>query len=139
MVLSVFYDVGIQGAPRVQHTYWVTYFTSMARSIGGAFSQLTMIGVVAYGSTRVVEGTLSVGALAACTFLAGRSAQPMLRAFGLWTQFQGIVPIEGDWPFFELDSKGHGLGFFHTVSGTAVVNLHLSNHRRIVDQTMTGS
>ena len=79
----------LQGSS-AEFTYWVTYFSSMARSIGGIFSQLTMVAVAAYGSTMVIDGTLSVGALAACTFLAGRSAQPMLRAFGLWTQFQGV-------------------------------------------------
>jgi ATP-binding cassette subfamily C protein LapB len=71
-------------------TYWVTYLSSRARSIGGLFSQLTMVFVAAYGSTMVMSGTLSIGSLAACTFLAGRSAQPMLRAFGAWTQFQGV-------------------------------------------------
>ncbi len=71
-------------------TYWVTYLSSKARSIGGVFSQLTMVAVAAYGSTMVMDGALSVGSLAACTFLAGRSAQPMLRAFGAWTQFQGV-------------------------------------------------
>jgi ATP-binding cassette subfamily C protein LapB len=38
----------------------------------------------------VMSGNISVGSLAACTFLAGRAAQPMLRAFGAWTQFQGV-------------------------------------------------
>ena len=71
-------------------TYWVTYLSSRARSIGGLFSQLTMVAVAAYGSTLVMSGSLSLGSLAACTFLAGRSAQPMLRAFGAWTQFQGV-------------------------------------------------
>ncbi len=71
-------------------TYWVTYLSSRARSIGGLFSQLTMVTVAAYGSTMVMSGTISVGSLAACTFLAGRAAQPMLRAFGAWTQFQGV-------------------------------------------------
>jgi ATP-binding cassette subfamily C protein LapB len=46
--------------------------------------------LAAYGSTMVMTGTISVGSLAACTFLAGRAAQPMLRAFGAWTQFQGV-------------------------------------------------
>jgi len=33
---------------------------------------------------------LTVGGLAACTLLAGRSVQPVLRALGLWAQFQSI-------------------------------------------------
>ncbi len=79
----------LQGSS-AEMTYWVTYLSSRARSIGGMFSQLTMVSVAAYGSTMVMDGALSVGSLAACTFLAGRSAQPMLRGFGAWTQFQGV-------------------------------------------------
>jgi ATP-binding cassette subfamily C protein LapB len=79
----------LQGAS-AEMTFWVTYLSSRARSVGGLFSQLTMVLVAAYGSTMVMSGSLSVGSLAACTFLAGRSAQPMLRAFGTWTQFQSV-------------------------------------------------
>ena len=37
-----------------------------------------------------MSGDLTVGGLAACTMLAGRTVQPLLRASGLWTQFQSI-------------------------------------------------
>jgi len=61
-----------------------------ARNIGLTFSQVMSVVVAAYGSTLVMDGTLSVGGLAACTLLAGRAAQPMLRALGIWTQFQNV-------------------------------------------------
>lgn len=80
----------LQGAS-AEMSFWVTFHSSIARSIGGLFPQITMAGVAAYGSTMVMAGNLSVGSLAACTFLAGRAAQPTLRAFGLWTQFQSIA------------------------------------------------
>lgn len=64
--------------------------SAAARNLGLTFSQLTSIIVAGYGSTLVMNGSLSVGGLAACTLLAGRAAQPMLRALGIWTQFQNV-------------------------------------------------
>lgn len=49
-----------------------------------------MFAVVGYGSTFVIEGVLTVGGLAACTMLAGRSMQPLQKAVGIWTRFQSI-------------------------------------------------
>ncbi|MCH8863123.1 MAG: ATP-binding cassette domain-containing protein [Proteobacteria bacterium] len=37
---------------------------------------------------------MSIGGLAACTLLAGRAVQPVLRALGLWTRFQSIQVAE---------------------------------------------
>ncbi len=59
-----------------------------ARATGQVFSQLTGIAVGAFGSVLVINGDLTMGGLAACTLLASRSAQPMMRALGTWTQFQ---------------------------------------------------
>jgi ATP-binding cassette subfamily C protein LapB len=61
-----------------------------ARNTGHLFSQITAAGVGAYGSTLVIDNSLTIGALAACTLLASRSAQPMIRALGTWTQFQNV-------------------------------------------------
>lgn len=70
------------------------YFSGLAQSLGSSFSQITMVSVVAVGSLYVVDGRLSVGGLAACTLLAGRAVQPVLRALGLWTRFQSIKVAE---------------------------------------------
>jgi len=69
-------------------SYDVAEGSSWARSTGHTFSQLTAIAVGAYGCTLVFDGVLSIGGLAACTLLASRAAQPMMRALGTWTQFQ---------------------------------------------------
>ncbi len=58
-----------------------------ARATGQMFSQLTGIAVGAFGSVLVINGDLTMGGLAACTLLASRSAQPMMRALGTWTQY----------------------------------------------------
>lgn len=75
-------------ASSAEQTFRASYEAAMARSLGGTMSQLTMIATTAAGSLSVIEGGLSVGALSAAVFLAGRVSQPMLRAFGLWMQFQ---------------------------------------------------
>ena len=71
-------------------TYRCTFFSSLAQGIGSVFSSLAMVSVASIGAIYVIAGELSIGALAACTLLAARSVQPMLRALGLWAQFQGI-------------------------------------------------
>lgn len=70
------------------------YFSGLAQSLGSSFSQITMVSVIAVGSLYVIDGRLSVGGLAACTLLAGRAVQPVLRALGLWTRFQSIQVAE---------------------------------------------
>lgn len=68
----------------------VSLNSASAVGIGSVFSQLTMFAVVGFGATFVVDGNLTVGGLAACTMLAGRSMQPMQKAVGIWTRFQSI-------------------------------------------------
>lgn len=75
-------------ASSAKQTFHASYEAAMARALGGTMAQLTMIATTAIGSLSVIEGALSVGALSATVFLAARVSQPMLRAFGLWMQFQ---------------------------------------------------
>jgi len=64
--------------------------SSYAQSSGALFSQLVLFSVVGFGSTLVIGGHLTVGGLAACTMLAGRSMQPMQKLVGVWTRYQSI-------------------------------------------------
>lgn len=75
-------------------TYRSTFLSNIATAVGSLFSNLTMVSVAAVGATYVMASELSIGALAACTLLAGRAVQPLLRALGLWTQFQNIQVAE---------------------------------------------
>ncbi len=68
----------------------VTFFGGINQSMSALFAQATMAAVVGFGSLLVIEGQLTSGGLAACTLLAGRSLQPVLRGLGFWTSFQGI-------------------------------------------------
>lgn len=63
---------------------------SVAQGIGATFSQLSAVSFVTIGSFYVIDGILTIGALAAGTMLSSRVLQPGLRAMGLWIQFQSI-------------------------------------------------
>ena len=68
----------------------VAFYSARAMSIGSMFSQLSLFTVVGLGSTLVIDGALTVGGLAACTMLAGRSLAPINKAVGMWTRYQTI-------------------------------------------------
>ncbi len=61
-----------------------------ALGLGAMFSQVMLFSVVGVGAIFVIEGALSVGALAACTMLSSRAMQPLQRAVGIWARFQTI-------------------------------------------------
>lgn len=68
--------------------------SGLAQAHGALFSNLTMISVAGFGAVHVLEGRLTMGMLAACMLLAGRSVQPILRAIAVWVQFQSIKVSE---------------------------------------------
>lgn len=117
---------------RLQHacaraTYDVVRASNDAMSLGSAFAQLTTVLVVAAGSLKVIDGTLTVGGLSACMLLSSRAMQPLQRALGLWTRFQSIriacrrvrelfaIPAEGGEGGEALEIQGRiefkGVGF----------------------------
>lgn len=68
----------------------VAFKNNIAQSLGTIFSQITLVAVAAYGSVLVINESLTIGGLAACTLLSGRALQPLLRAMGVWTHYQNI-------------------------------------------------
>lgn len=76
-------------------SYLVSLAGATARNLGLTLSQVTAVGVGAYGSTMVMSGDLTIGGLAASTLLASRAAQPLLRSLGIWTQFQNAHVARG--------------------------------------------
>lgn len=64
--------------------------SGIGQGVGTLFGHLTMVAVAGVGSIYVINGSLTVGGLAASTLLAGRTLQPLMRAMGIWTQFQNI-------------------------------------------------
>ncbi|MGF1606701.1 MAG: peptidase domain-containing ABC transporter [Rhodothalassiaceae bacterium] len=115
----------------------VNRLAGMAQSVGTIFSQITMASVAGLGSLLVLSGHLSIGGLAACTMLAGRTVQPVLRFMGLWTRFQAVgtareqieqidaLPAQprGEVPLTGFDRmKLDGVGFRYGPGQPCVVN-----------------
>lgn len=80
---------------RLQRTSSVhDYDLSMLNSVSGVntlmLSQIVIILVVAFGSIMVIHGNLTIGGLAACTLLSGRSLQPVTNLVSVWTRLQTI-------------------------------------------------
>ena len=70
------------------------YLSALGRSLGPAFSNLSMAAVATFGSLMVLDGTLTSGALIASTLLAGRAVQPLIRIIGVWMQSQNLKLAE---------------------------------------------
>jgi ATP-binding cassette subfamily C protein LapB len=68
----------------------VMHQSTMAQTLGVLFAQINSVAIVAFGALSVLDGRMTMGALAACTLLAGRALQPLQGALGLWTSFQGV-------------------------------------------------
>ncbi len=58
------------------------------RSMSDAFGQLMVMVVAAFAAWFVIRGDMSLGEMAACTLLCGRTLQPTLQTLGLWSQYQ---------------------------------------------------
>jgi ATP-binding cassette subfamily C protein LapB len=78
-----------------QGVHRTALLSGMAQNLGNSFTQLGAFSVAAAGALFVLDGSLTMGGLAACTMLAGRALQPMLRAMGIWTSFQAIRVAHG--------------------------------------------
>lgn len=63
---------------------------STVQGIGATISQLAVVCFASIGSIYVIDGTLTIGALAAGTMLSSRVLQPGLNAMKVWTQFQSV-------------------------------------------------
>ena len=70
--------------------YSLAQVNAGVQALGVGFSQAVMFSFIGLGAWSAVHGTLSIGALAAGTMLAGRVLQPSLKAMGMWTQLQGV-------------------------------------------------
>jgi ATP-binding cassette, subfamily C, bacterial LapB len=64
--------------------------TAASQDHGLLLVHLATIGVTAWACLMVLDGTLTVGGLGACTMLAGRSMQPLLGGAALWSRMQSL-------------------------------------------------
>ena len=63
---------------------------SVVQGIGATISQLAIVCFASIGSIYVIDGNLTIGALAAGTMLSSRVLQPGLNAMNIWSQFQTV-------------------------------------------------
>lgn len=68
----------------------VTYLSSLSQTLGSFFSNLAIVVVMVYGSLLVIDAQMTMGQLACSSLLAGRVMQPLLRAMGVWSNFQSV-------------------------------------------------
>jgi ATP-binding cassette subfamily C protein LapB len=71
-------------------SYDMLRLSARAQELGAVISQITIIAVAVAGSFIVMSGNLTVGGLVACTLLAGRALQPLLKGLNFWTQLQNV-------------------------------------------------
>jgi ATP-binding cassette, subfamily C, bacterial LapB len=57
-------------------------------SWGQLFASLTMVSIVTVGAILAIDGTMTIGAVAACTLIGNRVTQPVLRIIGVWGQME---------------------------------------------------
>jgi ATP-binding cassette subfamily C protein LapB len=64
-----------------------TRYSQFALNLSGMFTQFVTVVVVFVGVYQIHEGNMSVGALVACTILAGRAMAPLSQIAGIATRF----------------------------------------------------
>jgi ATP-binding cassette, subfamily C, bacterial LapB len=69
-------------------SYELTLRANRMIASGQFFANLTMISVVTVGGILAIHGHLSIGAVAACSLIANRVTQPVLRIIGVWGQME---------------------------------------------------
>jgi len=66
----------------------LTDATATGAEGGLLLAQATALATAGWGALMALEGALTMGALGACTMLAGRSLQPLLGASALWSRLR---------------------------------------------------
>lgn len=59
-----------------------------AQIMAGSLGNITTIAITTVGAPMAVDGSITIGTLAACGLLAGRAVQPTLRVAGIWNEYQ---------------------------------------------------
>jgi len=70
------------------HVYRAANLTAIVRGMSDAFAQFMVVIVAATAAWFVIRGDMTLGEMAACTLLCGRTLQPTLQTLSLWSQYQ---------------------------------------------------
>lgn len=68
--------------------YHAAKLTAIVRGMSDAFAQMMVVVVASSAALLVIHGDMTLGEMAACTLLCGRTLQPTLQTLGLWSQYQ---------------------------------------------------
>ena len=63
-------------------------------NFSAVIASITLVAMASVGAAQVINGSLTVGGLAACSLLASRCVQPIQRALGLWLRLQSVRVAE---------------------------------------------
>ncbi|MEM7293114.1 MAG: ATP-binding cassette domain-containing protein [Pseudomonadota bacterium] len=75
---------------KIADAHTVDKLNSSLTTMTSTVTQFATVIMVAFGSARVIEGSLTVGGLAACTLLVGRLSQPLQAAVGFCARLQTL-------------------------------------------------
>jgi ATP-binding cassette, subfamily C, bacterial LapB len=73
------------------HSFSSIRMAEESQAFTNLLSNLTQMTTVTVGAVLVINDQISVGALACCVMLAGRSIQPLLRCVAVWNELQSVV------------------------------------------------
>ena len=59
-----------------------------AQIMAGSLGNITTIAVASFGAVLALDGSITIGTLAASSLLSGRAIQPALRIAGVWNEYQ---------------------------------------------------
>ena len=76
------------GKKTARNTFNLVFAADRTQVMANSLGNVTTLSVVTVGAILAVEGTLTIGTLAACSLLAGRAVQPTLRLAGIWNEYQ---------------------------------------------------
>jgi len=65
----------------------VSQWQNTVGNLGFFFSQAIMFGTIGFGASRVIDGSLTIGGLTACTMIGGRALGPIQSAASFWLRF----------------------------------------------------
>lgn len=65
----------------------VTKWNYLPVNLASLCSQIIMFGIIGFGAYFVIDGSLTIGGLTACTMLGARAFQPIQSAAGFWLKF----------------------------------------------------
>lgn len=77
--------------------------TNKLQTQGTLFSNMMMVCVVSFGAIRVINGDMSMAALACCSLLTGRMVQPFAKALTLFHELQNINLAKSRCDIFQAD------------------------------------